>query len=338
MSKLLLSILLLLILTSQYLSANEQKKTLKVLTFNVWNLKILGTNIGKDIKERLKLIPMAIKTSGADIVALQENWKNSHRKLFSKKLKKLGYPYSFYLPRKLGMGDGLQIISKYPITASAVMKPFKNHTRFDEIFARKRAIYTEIEIAPGRQIDLFTLHAGALSYDEKDGSYKKKQKIRQAKQYQQFKKWFQANRRNNISLAIGDFNASYLNLAGGQFQQQFNNDYLKFLDNGCNDGEDLLDSYLIANSKDERSMQDATYDRENPYVASGFFSSAPSETEDYIFTCGISKEEIISSSVVFDEEISKEFAKKSKNDQLPVRLSDHYGILTELAIPTAVLH
>lgn len=312
-----LVLLTLLTLHAPYTNASDQQ-TLKILTLNTWLLRIFGVPIGKDIPTRARLIPRAVANTGADLITFQEAWSNRYKRRFRRELKKLGYPYSYFVPRRLGMGDGLEIISKYPIRTIEAAPLFLDITRIEEVPVGKRALYAEIEIRPDLKIDFFSFHAGALTYLDRQGTYDRREKARQRGQYQQFKRWFQETRRNPISIVAGDFNASSLTLSGGKFLPNYADDYLELLDQACGKDENFTNTFSAANKTDEHTAEEPTYDKKNPYVAGGLFSNAPSETEDYIFSCGIAPDDILHSQVLFKE--------------APL-LSDHYGVLSEIRLP-----
>lgn len=292
-------------------------------------LSFLTKQIGKDMYARSLLIPPALAATGADVIALQEVWSNHHKWLFKNAMKCRGYAYSYSVPRTLGMGDGLLIVSKYPIVSHAASPRFHVNTRSDEVFTHKRALYAEIEMPSGERVDFFTTHVGALTYLPEEGAYDPKEKSRQLKQYLQLKDWMLKIRKNRRSILAGDLNAHFLELESGRFQPRYASDYLKLIRNGCGTAEDLENSYLIANRYDAASEIANTYDQKNPYVATGYFKDNPSETEDYILTCGFAPEEVLSSEVVFREDLTDDtFASYPSIKKHPLRFSDHYGVLS----------
>ncbi len=307
-----LAIILSFFTLANFAHATPTPNTLKVLTLNTWLLSVLGHPIGKDQEMRAEKIPQTIADLGADLIAMQEVWPNHYKESLTEEFARLGYPYSFFNKRKIGMGNGLMIISKYPIISAELAPIFKSHTRLDEQLAGKRALHVEVLISDTLTIDFYTLHAGALSYDEKLGNYNRLQKARQRAQYIEFKNWMQSTRKHAISIIAGDFNADYRTLSGGHFLPDYSDDYLELTDRACSEQEDLSNSFLIANHMDQFSTAIPTYSVENAYVAGGLFASAPSETEDYVYSCGISKDRMIESKVIFKDNL----------------LSDHYGLTT----------
>lgn len=291
--------------------------SLKVLTLNAWLLRVFGHEIGKDIEERLTLIPSEVAKTGVDLIALQEVWTNRHKDQLANEFRKLGYPYSVYKRRNIGMGNGLMLVSKYPLINFRVAPIFRHHTRLDEMVVAKRAIYAGVQISKSLTIDFFTIHVGALTYDVDTGNYNRRQKARQREQYLEFKAWFKQNRKNPISIVAGDFNADYRTLSGGRFLKNFADDYLELKDQACGDQEDFLNHFLTANRLDAKSDAVPTFSRENAYVRTGLFSEAPSETEDYIYSCGLTPEHVLESAVIFQD---------------TPHLSDHYGVMSHFAL------
>jgi endonuclease/exonuclease/phosphatase family metal-dependent hydrolase len=306
-------ILVFLCIASIQLGFAQSNREFKLLTLNCWFLSILGHDIGKDIDARLMIIPEKIVSLDADIILLQEVWSNKHKKYLAKTFKEFGYSYIHYEKRRLNMGDGLMIISKFPITSTDTSSSFSVATKFEEVFTSKRLIYAEVELPSKERIDILTTHVGALGYDEKIGSYKIKQKARQNIQYQEIKEFTQEVHTNNKLILAGDFNAHYLEFKHGKFENSYSKDYLNLIKNGCGN-DDFTNVFMLANKMNADSSHLPTYAQENPYVASGAFANSPSEVEDFVFACGYEEDDISKSKIVFD----------TQNDII----SDHYGIIS----------
>ena len=323
--------LLIFILTSVSLFGGNvaQARDLKVLTLNTWLLSILGVHVGKDMKQRTLIIPREIAELNPDLVALQEAWPNHDKSELINEFKKWGYPYSFFVPREVSLGNGLILISKFPMLKTAVKKPFKEITQSDDIFARKTVIYAEIALSPGEHLDFFTTHLGALSYEKDIGAYNPKQRKRQLTQYQEVRDWVMEMHQNPKMILAGDFNGDYRELQGGQFLPEYNPGYQNLIQGSCGGGVDFTNTFLEANHMDASSIPIPTYDyQHNPYAGEGLFSGAPSETEDYIFACGFKPEDITQSSVVLNQPVPADLPELEGQKILPLRLSDHFSVMT----------
>lgn len=306
-------------------ASSVRAEELKVLTLNTWFLSVLGVHIGKDQNKRLKILPDKVTSSGADVLVFQEAWSNRVRKTIARELKARGYPYSFYNRRKVTMGDGLEVVSRYPILRAVSSPHFSVATKFEEKFARKRAILVEIALPGGERVEIVTTHLGALNYKNKPGSYHPVHRARQHLQFNELKKWVKSVRRHSKLIIAGDLNSDYRRLSGGAFLPEFDPVYLNFIKGTCGSGEDLLNTFLSYQNFTAADEGDPTFSQDNPYARNGLFSNAPSETEDYILSCGFTRDQVVDSKVVFKENLSM---KRLLGSTHPKRLSDHYGVLT----------
>ncbi len=317
---------LFLVAFSSLSAAPAEARDLKVVSLNTWLLSFLGHHIGRDMKERALVIPHLVAEENPDLIALQEVWPNRDKNELIDEFKKWGYDYSFEVPRNLGLGNGLVIVSRYPIVDTKISPRYHEITQLDEVIAKKGAIYAEIELSPTEHIDFFTTHLGALSYDEKAGTYEKSQRKHQLEQYQELRDWFMKTRKNKHAIIAGDFNGDYRLLKDGKFQGEFDPGYLAFIQETCGDGEDLLNTFLTANKMDASSAPIPTYDfQRNPYAAEGLFSGAPSETEDYIFSCGFESSDASKGQVILSGPIPTNLS-ELKGRKTPLRASDHFGL------------
>ncbi|KYK37062.1 MAG: endonuclease/exonuclease/phosphatase family protein [Theionarchaea archaeon] len=74
-------------------------------------------------KERINGIIDHLRTSGADVVGLNEVWADSTKETFIQNLR-IQFPYSYYNPNKeiFKLGSGLLFLSKYPIINPSFVK------------------------------------------------------------------------------------------------------------------------------------------------------------------------------------------------------------------------
>lgn len=59
--------------------------SLKIVQYNVWQLKHYGIDFSKDRLKRLNALPDALADTQADIIALEEVWTNTDKKFILKK-------------------------------------------------------------------------------------------------------------------------------------------------------------------------------------------------------------------------------------------------------------
>jgi endonuclease/exonuclease/phosphatase family metal-dependent hydrolase len=301
---------------------------LKVLTLNAWLLAFMGIHIGQDMAARAAIMGRMISQTGADLVDMQEVWPDHDKREIAEEFQSFGYPYYLYVDRGLSLGNGLLIISKYPIVDSAISRPYREVTQDTEIFAKKAGMYAEIAITPTDHVDFFTTHMGALTYEQSEGTYNVNQKARQRTQYLQFRDFIKYNTKNKHVIVAGDFNADYRVLTGGVFQPEYAPDYSSFIQQTCVDS-DLTNTFLTANHMDATSTAIPTYDyQHNPYAAGGLFAGAPSETEDYIFECGFAPEQITRSELEFTEPVPADLPELKYFNTVPLRMSDHFSVMT----------
>lgn len=305
-----------------------QANEIKVLNFNVWDLKAYGISVSKQVKDRLKILPKKLVESNADIITLQEIWENKSKHRLAKTMEKNGYPHSFYVDSGIGLGNGLMIISKFPIKKPKVSDPYTQRTRIDEVLAHKAALHSLIEVPNFGSIDIYTTHLGAITFDEKHDGYNGVQKEKLLNQIIQFSDWVRKTQSSPNIVVTGDFNMHYQEYAGqGHFKPTYAKDYAFLVKKLCNRGE-ALNTYMTANNLDVSSTPHYTYSRENPYVASGHFSTAPSEVDDYIFVCEYADMVLTSSQLVFTGPLPESYKEELKLRRLPLRLSDHYGLMS----------
>lgn len=313
--------------------AFAQDMPLTVLTFNTWLLRTLS--ISKDTNARLALMPELIAGTGADVVALQEAWSNRDRNALIRGLKKFGYPHAHFFPRNVRLGDGLLIVSKFPIAQEGRVKfpQYSWLTRPDEAMAKKRPIKVVIEISRDRKIDFFSTHLGAISFDPKLDRYLPDQFVRQGNQMKELIEAMLSSQENDAMILAADLNLHYQEYdRKGLFHPKFTAQYAGLVQQACKNGQRLENTFLKANQLDESSSFEATYDQKNPYVAKGAFATLPSEVEDYILACLGNTLEVEASRVVFQEPISKEICARYGIKKCPQRLSDHYGVLTRFRV------
>ncbi len=306
--------LLAIFLVTQSLWAAE----VKILSLNTRFLKVpLGVELADDIESRLKKMPQAISDTGADVVGMQEVWDPKIRKNLVSALKALGYTYSVFKDQRSGaprglMGNGLLIVSKFPLDQSVSSMSFSDYTRKDEYLTYKGAIKTRVKLPDLGWTDLYNTHLGAITFDEDANEYVQEQEEIKLHQAKELADWIKATRTQSEMIMTADLNAHYLRFEDGRFGGKFSDVY--FLLTYKKDGLTLVDTYRQINRGYFSST--FTFNAANPYVSRGSFSNIPSEVEDYILVSRSKRLSVIHSEVTF-----------SGKEEL---ISDHYGVLTTL--------
>jgi endonuclease/exonuclease/phosphatase family metal-dependent hydrolase len=314
-------------------------KQIKLVTFNAWLLRTpVGLDISKDIDKRVKIIPQSIADTGADIIFLQEVWGEKIQEDIIQQFKNLGYEYfvkayekNILSPIKSFFGNGLLIISKFPVKNNPDFLVFDKYTRFDENFVNKGAIHAQVYIKGVGEIDLFNAHLGAVTYISKNQSYNQKESERRYLQAKQLVHWIrEIQSYSKISIIAVDLNAHDKHYEQGRFVNKSSKEYALFTDN-CDYGNlNMIDTFKFFNKNNSNKQESFSYDRKNFYVSDGYFKEGPSENLDYIFISKRPESFIQSSSLVFKEK----FEVISENDKkVNIGLSDHYGIMTTLMVP-----
>ena len=314
-------------------SPSSSSKSIRVLQLNTWQIKVFGIDPTVDRLERLKILPDMISDTGADVIALEEVWKTKDKNRVAREMKKRGYPYSNFTARRLILGDGLLVVSKFPIVSAENSPIYRPATTFEESFAHKRAKHLVLLVPELGPVDFFITHVGATSFDVKRDEYFPAQKQNQAIQLQEFSNWIKSHRASHLVIISGDLNSHYQDYdSHGEFFGRYSLGYHNLITGTCQDGSDLVNTYLDANKKTVTDLADATYSQDNPYAAGGLFGGTPNEDEDYIFTCANDFLKADTSEIVFKDPIPQSYQDKYHLDKLPLRISDHYGVLTSFKV------
>jgi endonuclease/exonuclease/phosphatase family metal-dependent hydrolase len=307
----------------------------KVLQLNTWMLKlpIISESVAKDLKARAKILPEVVAGTGADIIVMQEVWPKAIRKQIARDLQAWGYPYSVS-DSQTGfirgiMGNGLLIVSKFPLDTHVDMIKFKEFTVFDEFFAYKGAIRTKVDIPYAGLVDLYDSHLGAVDFDSKLGEYKQNEEDKKTDQAGELAHWIETTRSEGVQILSADLNSHYRNFEDGAFTDQTSPVYTLMTDPA--QGVGLLDTFHSINGFP--ATPDCTYCMDNVYAALGLFGNAPSEVEDYIFINPNPVVSVESSEVVIKEDLATIIDPvKYGLKQVPVHISDHYGVLTTFIV------
>jgi hypothetical protein len=342
-------ILLLAVLFSSELLFGSS--TFKVLTFNCWAVELpipkKVYEVSLQIDERLRMLPTKAVELGADIVVLQEVWKEYRKTDLIKSFSQIGYPYAVYKypapggpPYRGALGNGLLIISKFPLDPNSEVMKFSEYTRADEYFTFKGAIKTKVNIPQLGWVDLFDSHLGAYTTepksknDPKPDHYNQEHLQKKLSQAHELANFINGKRSSEVVIVAMDMNTHYQTFLDGKMQNSFAPEYTLMTCSGAKNNEPCLglaDSFRAVHGFTNPPAW--TYDTQlNDYAKGGVFASEPQEVIDYIFLNNNAKVSPVASQIVFNERSSTEDQKRFGLKTLPPFLSDHYGVLTTFEV------
>lgn len=172
---------------------------LRVLTFNVWGLKIGPFHIARDIQARMDRIASALHRSESDVIVLQEVWCASIAKFL---IRESGYPYHVYQPGRGTLrgplGNGLLMLSRLPIVHTQALR-FHHCTSPDEWFVGKGAVAADIHTAQGA-VRVINTHLGS--------GKRPLHVTMRLQQLRQLQSWVAGLEHHLPSVIAGDFNFS----------------------------------------------------------------------------------------------------------------------------------
>ncbi len=290
--------------------------SLKIVQYNVWQLKHYGIDFSKDRLKRLNALPDALADTQADIIALEEVWTNTDKKFISEEMKKRGYPFRAYTLRRWNQGDGLLLLSRHPIIHWEASDPFRPATVFLDRLCSKRVIHALIDLPRVGPIDMFIAHTGPVFYNTKKDIFPIKQQKRLKMQLLDIASFIREKKRTERVFLAGDLNQSYLSYdRGGRYLPQYSENYQALIKGDARLGE-LKNSFMEANHLTVQDPPIATYSLENRYA----FGTPPSgETLDYILFQPTEQVRAVDSKLIFNRTL----------------LSDHYGVESTFEIQTS---
>lgn len=325
---------------------NQHAKKLTFACFNVWAVDLPIPRMifedSKDTDDRMQMIPYKLAESGADIILLQEVWQPRRKKALAEKLKHLGYPYhTFQIPEKswwsLKWGNGLMIVSKYPIDPKVDLLTFKNSTRSIEGFALKGAIMARVSVPCVGWVEVVNTHLGAFSTLKSKGkiSHFNHEHLRlKYEQTLELRNFLKEKSTSEFMVLAGDFNTHFYSLKEGNYVEEFATEYeiLTRPEAPANHGTGapvFLDTYRAANGFECKKA--FTYDtNENQYAKKGLFQTEPPGVLDYIFLKKSDRAKVLESRVIMHERPSILDKLRYKMNSIPSQLSDHFGVLATI--------
>jgi len=300
---------------------------LKVLTYNVGLLRVVGSDYVPIVKERAAVAAREISRFASerspDLIVLEEIWKRPQAKAIAEALAPLGYAIARPTGCTLvGTESGLLVAVKRPLAiASWSFTRFGKSTFIDSL-ARKGILSLTVEnsAAGGARFLLLATHTVALDTD--DGTpVDAKQVAAVAGQLEMLLSLLEASSESGRppALLVGDFNvgpgyadASYRLIA---------------------DAPGVREAGAVA----APGQALVTWDPRNPLVRYGDYPNEPAAKIDHVFlkdgTQG--RWTVKDVGVVFTQAVAGLSLAPSRGARpVPTPLSDHYGFFTELDLET----
>ena len=149
------SLSVLLLVASLARAADAPLKTIRVVTFNAAGIPLVHRGIYRRTEEAGK----ALAALGADIVGLQETWRNVDAEAIERGA---GLPYKARVPRLYAFRTGLTILSRWPIltveeTAFSSVRPSLRHVTEGEFMASK-GFLRAVVATPWGELDVYAAH------------------------------------------------------------------------------------------------------------------------------------------------------------------------------------
>lgn len=219
---------------------NETEGTLNIVSFNVDGLPVpsfLSSTKRKPLKST-KIMAEQIDAADCDILCAQEDF-NFHRTLRNG----LDMDYATLTSGGAGIGDGLNIFSKYPIynvNRVAWDSAYGIYDCGSDELTPKGILYCTVEIEDGVFVDVYTLHADAW---EDDNSMTAK-----AEQFDQLIELIETvSGMERAVILTGDFNTNYAVFREGYKNGNYNVDLCqKLMDNFI--GHGFKDAWIEYNN------------------------------------------------------------------------------------------
>ena len=285
------------------------KKQLKILTLNagLLDISLFGKHVIEPapyIRERLLALPKALMRTEADIVGLQEVYKQEHREYIISKLKRK-YPYHFYSrqQRIFRLEDSLMFFSKIPLFDKEILT-FKDATPEEEFFVYKGALSAKIKIKGFGVITFYNIYTTAGGIGDPQSPIA--EEVR-ARQILRVLKSIQKSRILGPKIILGDLNA------GPQVSKSNYEIFQKF-------------KFIDAYSKKHPLSKKITWDPKNSLNLGGPHKNCPPQTIDHIFLRAqdVKNFKINQAKIIFAVPSIKISSHRK------ITLSDHYGLLVDL--------
>ncbi len=249
----------------------------------------------------------------ADILALQEVWQRADRQMIICDFAKRGYRYSLHNSgRARGLrgwlGNGLLLLSKYPMRVGSPPLHFDDYTEGKEFFASKGCLHAVIDLPKLGAIDFFNTHFGSLAWLALKKEFCRQHELRHGRQLKQFIDYVADRGKNKVRILAGDFNFHPGTEPSSCYAQI----------------ESKLKVQSTFSWNQPLRFPTPTFDYQNPYLRKFQKLGIPSQHLDYIFLSREAEKITPTESALVLTE--------SNVQPTGQPLSDHYGVLTTFFI------
>lgn len=296
--------------------------SVSILTYNLGLLKLqpLPFGIGPAVyenppfvNERFPHMAGKILKSDADILVLQEVWRESHAKSLIEALKDK-YPYvgRSSVSSWWQLHNGLMLFSKFPITNFKLIKHAKAECT-ESIFASKCMQVVELSTSMGPMM-IVNMHTTAGGIDPESCNEIREMELEEAMvECVAFSSRSPAHK--GRAIIVGDLNM-------GPEESKPNYDFMV--------GKGYVDAVLQAATGDDRDNNSMhTWDPKNILNAEGVHSHCPSCRIDHLFFQQDSQFCVTEASLFMNEAF---IPVMHRGKEEKVTLSDHYGVLMNLSL------
>lgn len=317
-------------------SVPPAQPSIRVLTLNTWLLPFFA----KHTEDRLKIMPEMISGTRADVVFFQEVWGEGYRNKLMEGMRAQGYAHQTFRLHPTGSGmakeNGLLIASRLPLGPETELLSYSVSTRFDESLVKKGAIRAKLLVpgSPLGSIDIYNTHLGAMTFDAKKGIYDEGHERSRGRQQDELIAFVRRSRQSPAMILAGDLNQHWLAIENGRYTDRMTATYQLLV--GSRGGLGLIDSYrafVTSNTSLPAPVRHGftTDVGGNPYCDNPLdpaLKNQPSVVDDYIFIDNSGRLAVTDSRIVFDKPIAAAMQARLRLRELPLRLTDHYGVLT----------
>lgn len=285
-------------------TTSTQATNFSVATFNagiLYKFKKRSFEPTPYTDERLHLIPQALMNTTADVICIQEIYKEADKQVVIQGVKE-SYPYAVYYEKKrsggAGWHSGLLVLSKFPISKSR-FELYSKNALMEKMFADKGVLSVLLTVN-GKDVVIANTHTtvGGGVYDTESDRVNR---IRNKQVIQAYQCALSFG--SDQFIVLGDFNA-------GPCVSEVN--YQTLLDST------MVDSYLSFEKQDTTAI--FTWDPLNPLNAHSYFPDSPAQRIDNIF---VSPAMVQQYTIIDVQAILKEPVLTVDSISYPV--SDHYG-------------
>jgi len=297
--------------------------TLRILTYNLGLLRVLGSDLVPLVQARARLAPSAIadfaRESRPDIMLFEEVWNDRDADAIAREVAPLGY--SAIQPRihsMLGLNSGLLLLVRAPLhVVDWKFTPFAR-TTFTDSFARKGVLEATVEEREaGLRLALVGTHT--LAVDTDHGLPRDRGQV--AAIEAQVAQILTVLRERSLggampAILLGDFNV------GPGYADSV---YRRIAE---------ADGLTEAGASPSPESPLITWDPSNPLVKFGKYPNEPPAKIDHVFLSGGDTHawKVETAQRVFTDPLAGLAIENPGAMSVPAPLSDHYGFLVEATL------